>query len=267
MCKLDQRPIEVYNPIYLNNRINQIIRKPGAWIMPKRMSSEFLEYLVETYEVDDDCDRLPSLQDLSKQLEISVSSLREQMEVGRALGLVEAKPRTGLRRLPYSFLPAVELSLSCAIAMEQENFLKFADLRRNIEGAYWYQAVNLLTTEDKEYLQNLIARAWQKLHGPPIQIPQDEHRELHLTIYKRLDNPFVSGILEAYWEAYEAVGLNLYVGYQYLDEVWSYHQRMVDGICSGDYEAGYQALVEHTDLIRHRVIENEDGKIMVAQTY
>lgn len=257
----------MYNPIYLNNRINQIIRKPGAWIMPKRMSSEFLEYLVETYEVDDDCDRLPSLQDLSKQLEISVSSLREQMEVGRALGLVEAKPRTGLRRLPYSFLPAVELSLSCAIAMEQENFLKFADLRRNLEGAYWYQAVNLLTTEDKEYLQNLIARAWQKLRGTPIQIPQDEHRELHLTIYKRLDNPFVSGILEAYWEAYEAVGLNLYAGYQYLDEVWSYHQRMVDGICSGDYEDGYQALVEHTDLIRHRVIENEDGKIMVAQTY
>jgi DNA-binding FadR family transcriptional regulator len=267
MHELDPREIEWYNPIYLNNRINQINRKPGAWIMPKRMSSEFLEYLVETYEVDDDCDRLPSLQDLSKQLEISVSSLREQMEVGRALGLVEAKPRTGLRRLPYSFLPAVELSLSCAIAMEQENFLKFADLRRNLEGAYWYQAVNLLTTEDKEYLQNLIARAWQKLHGPPIQIPQDEHRELHLTIYKRLDNPFVSGILEAYWEAYEAVGLNLYVGYQYLDEVWSYHQRMVDGICSGDYEAGYQALVEHTDLIRHRVIENEDGKIMVAQTY
>jgi hypothetical protein len=42
---------------------------------------------------------------------------------------------------------------------------------------------------------------------------------------------------------------------------------MVDGISSGDFEAGYQALVEHTDLIRHRVIENEDGQVMVAQTY
>ena len=110
-------------------------------------------------------------------------------------------------------------------------------------------------------------QAWRKLRGTPIQIPQEEHRDLHLTIYKRLDNPFVSGILEAYWEAYEAVGLNLYAGYQYLDEVWSYHQQMVEGILSGDLESGYQALVEHTDLIRHRVVESEDGMVTAAQSY
>ena len=93
-----------------------------------------------------------------------------------------------------------------------------------------------------------------------------EHRLLHLTIYNKLDNPFVSGLLEAYWEAYEAVGLNLYAGYTYLEEVWTYHQQMVDGIFSGDLEAGYQALIEHTDLIRHRVIEAEDGSMLVAQS-
>jgi DNA-binding FadR family transcriptional regulator len=236
-------------------------------MMPKSLSSDFLNYLAETYQVDEDCERLPSLLDLSKQLGVSVSSLREQMEVGRALGLVEAKPRTGLRRLPYSFTPAVDQSLAYAITIDQEHFLKFADLRQHLETAYWYQAVNLLTDEDKVELVRLVEGAWGKLRGTPIQIPQFEHRQLHLTIYKRLDNPFVSGILEAYWEAYEAVGLNLYAGYQYLEEVWTYHQQMVDGICSGDLEAGYKALVEHTDLIRHRVIENEDGRIMVAQSY
>lgn len=234
---------------------------------PNNLSSDFLTYLAETNRVDENCERLPSLHVLSKQLGVSVSSLREQMEVARALGLVEAKPRTGLRRLPYSFRPAVDQSLSYAIAIDQENFLKFADLRRNVEAAYWYQAVRLLTEEDHHVLQQLIEHAWEKLRGTPIQIPQLEHRQLHLSIYKRLDNPFVSGILEAYWEAYEAVGLNLYAGYAYLDEVWSYHQRMVDAICSGDLEAGHQALLEHTDLIRHRVIESEDGKIKVAQSY
>lgn len=234
-------------------------------MMPKNLSSDFLNYLANTYQMDEDCERLPSLQVLSKQLGVSVSSLREQMEVGRALGLVEAKPRTGLRRLPYSFFPAVNQSLSYAITIDQEYFLKFADLRHNVEAAFWYQAVSLLTGEDKVGLQNLIDQAWEKLHGNPIQIPQYEHRQLHLTIYKRLDNPFVSGILEAYWEAYDAVGLNLYAGYRYLEEVWTYHQQMVDGICNGDLDAGYQALVEHTDLIRHRVFEREEGEIIVAQ--
>jgi DNA-binding FadR family transcriptional regulator len=235
-------------------------------MMPKNLSSDFLNYLAETYQMDEDCERLPSLQVLSKQLGVSVSSLREQMEVGRALGLVEAKPRTGLRRLPYSFFPAVNQSLTYAIAIDQEYLLKFVDLRRNLEAAFWYQAVYLLTEEDKVGLQKLIDQAWEKLRGTPIQIPQLEHRQLHLSIYKRLDNPFVSGILEAYWEAYEAVGLNLYAGYQYLEEVWIYHQKMVDGICSGDLDAGYHALVEHTDLIRHRVIEREDGNTMVTQS-
>lgn len=236
-------------------------------MVPKNLSSDFLTYLAETNRLDEDCERLPSLQELSKQMGVSVSSLREQMGVARALGLVEAKPRTGLRRLPYSFLPAVDKSLSYAIAIDQENFLKFADLRRNVEAAYWYQAVPLLTESDRQYLQHLIDQAWDKLRGTPIQIPQIEHRQLHISIYKRLDNPFVTGILEAYWEAYEAVGLNLYAGYDYLDEVWTYHQRMVDGICSGDLEAGYQALLEHTDLIRHRLVESEDGTIRVAQSY
>jgi len=233
--------------------------------MPKSLSSDFLNYLAETYQMDEECEHLPSLQVLSKQLGVSVSSLREQMEVGRALGLVEAKPRTGLRRLPYSFFPAVNQSLTYAITIDQEYFLKFADLRRNLEAAFWYQAVYLLNEEDKVLLQKLIDQAWEKLRGTPIQIPQHEHRQLHLTIYKRLDNPFVSGILEAYWEAYEAVGLNLFAGYQYLEEVWTYHQQMVDGICNEDLDAGYQALVEHTDLIRHRVVEREDGKNIAAQ--
>jgi DNA-binding FadR family transcriptional regulator len=236
-------------------------------MVSKNLSSDFLTYLAETNRLDEDCERLPSLQELSKQMGVSVSSLREQMEVARALGLVEAKPRTGLRRLPYTFLPAVDKSLSYAIAIDQENFLKFADLRRNVEAAYWYQAVPLLTESDRQYLQHLIDQAWDKLRGTPIQIPQIEHRQLHISIYKRLDNPFVTGILEAYWEAYEAVGLNLYAGYDYLDEVWTYHQRMVDGICSGDLEAGYQALLEHTDLIRHRLVESEDGTSRVAQSY
>jgi DNA-binding FadR family transcriptional regulator len=225
-----------------------------------KLSSEFLAYLADTYDADGDCERLPSLHALSKQLGVSVSSLREQMEVARALGLVEARPRTGIRRLPYSFTPAVEQSLFFALNLDPDSFLKFADLRQNLETAYWYQAVDLLTEDDQIFLQDLMGEAWAKLRGTPIKIPQLEHRQLHMTIYRRLDNPFVSGILEAYWDAYEAVGLNLYADYHYLEEVWTYHQRMVDAICGGVLADGYQALVEHNDLIRHRVVQDENGR-------
>jgi DNA-binding GntR family transcriptional regulator len=92
----------------------------------------------------------------------------------------------------------------------------------------------------------------EKLNGQTIQIPHQEHRQLHLGIYRRLDNPFVLGLLEAYWEAYEAVGLNLYTDIGYLQQVWAYHEEMVQSICDGDFARGYQALIEHKDLLYHR---------------
>ena len=212
--------------------------------------SEFLRYLASHPEADD---KLPSLNDLSRELNISLASLREQLEVARALGFVEVRQKTGTRRLSYSFTPAIRQSLGYALALNDEHFRKFAEMRNHLEAAYWHEAVRLLTEADKAELNVIIARAWEKLGGTPVQVPHEEHRKLHLTIYKNLDNPFVIGVLEAYWEAYEAVGLNVFAGgYEYLQEVWQYHQRMVESICSGKFEVGYEALVRHTDLLYHR---------------
>lgn len=121
-----------------------------------------------------------------------------------------------------------------------------------MEAAYWYQAVSQLTLEDHQLLRDLVVRAHQKLRGHPVQIPHSEHRELHLSIYRRLDNPFVLGILDTYWELYEAVGLAVYTDYSYLEKVWQYHERMVEAICAGNFAAGYQALNEHVDLLYQR---------------
>lgn len=212
--------------------------------------SEFLRYLATHEEVDQG---LPSLKQLSVKLGVSLASLREQLEVARALGLIEIKPRLGMKRREYSFTPAINQSLGYALALSNEHFRKYAELRNHIESAFWHEAAQKLTEEDQQELQSLVARAWEKLRGTPIRVPHEEHRDLHLKIYSRLENPFVTGILEAYWEAYEAVGLNVFAGgYEYLEEVWRYHQKMVEAICNGNFESGYEALVHHTDLLYHR---------------
>jgi DNA-binding FadR family transcriptional regulator len=213
--------------------------------------SEFLRYLAANEEAESG---LPTLNDLSQELGVSLASLREQLEVARALGLVEIKPgRGGTRRRTFSFTPAIRQSLGYALALGDGHFQKYAELRNHVESAYWHEAVQKLTVKDKEELQALVARAWHKLRRTPIQVPHEEHRNLHLLIYSRLDNPFVTGILEAYWDAYEAMRLNMLTGgYDYLQEVWQYHQKMVEAICDNDMKAGYDALITHTDLLYHR---------------
>src|SRR5512138_136506 len=114
-------------------------------IMRERVSpdiSEFMRYLASHEEAETG---LPTLNELSEELGISVASLREQLEVARALGLVEVKPgRGGTRRRSYSFTPAVRQSLGYALAMNDDHFRKYSELRNHIEAAYWYEAVETL---------------------------------------------------------------------------------------------------------------------------
>jgi DNA-binding FadR family transcriptional regulator len=217
-------------------------------LIPAQLSP-FMRYLAEHAE---DGRRLPSLVDISKELNISTASLREQLEVARALGVVEVKPRTGIRCKEYSFEPAVIQSLFFALSVSPEYFEAFSILRTHIEASFWFEAVKALTSTEHSVLRDLISRAEEKLSSAAIQIPHSEHRALHLTIYSRLENPFVTGILEAYWDMYEAIGLALFTDFAYLQTVWQYHHKMVEGICSGDLNAGYQALVDHVDLIHLR---------------
>jgi DNA-binding FadR family transcriptional regulator len=154
-------------------------------------------------------------------------------------------------------VPAVRLSLLVALALDKQYFDAFSSLRAHLEVGYWDEAVALLTEEDRAHLRELVRMAWDKLNQVRVQIPYPEHRALHLAIYRRLDNPFVLGLLEAYWDAYEFVELNTYADYAYLKKVWQFHHRIVEAICQQEYALGKQLLVEHMRLLSGRGISVE----------
>jgi DNA-binding FadR family transcriptional regulator len=215
-------------------------------------NSQFIHYLAQHTLDNPDDEQLPSLNDISADLGVSVARLREQLEVARALGLVAVRPRTGIKRQPFSFAPAAWHSLAFALAIDPGQFETFANLRKHIELAYFHEAAQLLSSADKDELQKLVDQAQAKLAGTPIRIPTVEHRTLHLLIFTKLENPFVIGILEAYWEAYDAVGLSIFADLKYLNMVWDYHQQMVTAIKAGAYDEAHQALAEHMTLIQSR---------------
>lgn len=228
-----------------------------------KINSDFLNYLLEQ-DVDPG-ERFPSLADISSEIGVSVGKLREQFEVARMLGLVEASPRRGITRKAYDFHPPVRLSLLMGLALNAGHFREFSSLRAHLETAYWSEAVVLLTQEDKEKLQQLVKRATDQLNRDRVQIPHYEHRALHLTIFSRLDNLFVKGLLEAYWDAYEAARLNRYADYAYLQEVWGYHARIVDAICEERYDDGKELLLEHMTLLRQQRVEKEKNGVGVSE--
>lgn len=212
--------------------------------------SEFLRYLAAIPDGGDQ--RIPPLSELSKQLGLSVATLREQLEVARLLGIVDIKPKAGIHKCEYLLKPALIASLSYGLETNSALFTHLANLRKHLEAAYFIEAVQLLSTSDIEHLSSITKKAQEKIRSIPPQLPNIEHRELHLGIYKRLNNPFVTSILEVYWDLYRSTGLEIYTEMTYIDRVWQYHQRIVDSIRQGNPNLGLQILMEHMDLISQR---------------
>ncbi|MCL4251501.1 MAG: FCD domain-containing protein [Anaerolineae bacterium] len=200
-------------------------------------------------------DRLPTINELQdpEHLGISISKVREQLEVARALGIVEVRSKTGMKLREYSFTPAIRLSLFYALSAQPQLFEAFSALRNHVEIAFWHEACALLTDEDRLGMRQCILAAREKLspHNGHIHIPYEEHRAFHLGMFNHLENPFVIGILEAYWDAYEAVEVSRYADYAYHTKVWDYHERILDAICASDFERAQELFIEHIDLRQH----------------
>jgi DNA-binding FadR family transcriptional regulator len=212
-----------------------------------KLDSQFLNYLIETQIAPGE--RVPTLQAIGNDLGISVGKLREQLEVARNLGLVSVRPRVGIQREPLDFSKAILPSVLFSLGTGEASFIQFSRLRRAIETDLWPEAVVLLTEDDKNQLRQIINRAWQKLRGQPIHVPNGEHRQFHLLIFSRLDNPFVQGLLASYWDAYEASELTRFASYQYWLDVWNYHEKIADALCANEFDKGRQLLVDHFDLL------------------
>lgn len=219
--------------------------------MSSQLKFDLLDYFScqsQDYGIEN-CE-IPSLKELSHTQGVSIAKLREQLSVARSFGFVDVQPKTGIKLLPYSFAPAVKKSLSFALSLDRGYFDDFSQLRRQIESNFWFEAVEKLDEEDFQYLQELVDLAWAKLESSPPRLPHQEHRELHLTIYGKIENVFVLGLLEAYWDAYEEVGLNRYTELAHLKIVWDYHRKIVNALLNGEIEEGYKMLLEHMDLLK-----------------
>ncbi|MGB4596212.1 MAG: FCD domain-containing protein [Anaerolineaceae bacterium] len=193
---------------------------------------------------------VPSIPQLSQELGISTSSVREQLEVAKRLGVVEVKPKVGIQSRQFSLTETLNTALSYGIAVDNTLFDQFSDLRKHLESSYWFESVSKLTHADIDQLQLLVNLALSRIQNQPMQIPEREHRDFHLTFFKRLENPVVISLLEAYWDVYHKTGVTLLMDQNYLVSVWHYHQLMVDALRDREFEKGYQALLTHMDLVK-----------------
>ena len=212
--------------------------------------SAFIEYLLSLTQ--EGKNRLPSISQIGQELGMSTPCIREQMELAKILGLIQVQPRKGISILPYDFSQAVIKSLYCAIKSDNDYFHQYSNLRNQLEKSFFIQSATMLNISDISAIKSVVQNAKNKLNAKHIQIPHKEHRTFHLRIYSKLENVFVNGLLNSYWDMYEVVGLDQYFDLSYLEKVWNYHDRIIKNVAIGEFNKAYQILSEHINLIYKR---------------
>jgi DNA-binding FadR family transcriptional regulator len=210
----------------------------------------FLDYLIGFHKQNKGS--IPSIQAISEDLGFSTATLREQMELAKNLGFISAQPRKGVELLPYKFRPAASKSLYYAVNLDYSFFFQYSEVRSHLEKAFFLESVRLLNQEDLYTIQKLVREAFEKLNGDPVRIPHEEHRGYHLAFYSKQQNIFLTGLLEAYWDVYEQMGLNLYADLNYLKNVWEYHKKILDLCMEGQHQEAYHLLGKHMEFIYER---------------
>jgi GntR family transcriptional repressor for pyruvate dehydrogenase complex len=229
------------------------------------MLQGILPYSILQYIVDEElCShsgdpvKLPPMEELAERLGVSRGKLREELVAVQAYGVVEMRPGDGTYVCPFDFYTAIRTLVLYGTACDWKNFDHFYRLRIHLEIGFWEEATRGLLAEDKQELEKILERAECKLKNLPTEIPHREHRDLHLLMYSRLENKFVQGILKAYWDTYEAVGLHRYFDYTYYEKIWTSHREMIQAIMADQFEAGKEIMVEHFTLLENRLQSGSD---------
>lgn len=220
------------------------------------LSSPVFQYIIEEGLKAQDPNgqvKLPSMDELCQQLGISRGKLREELIAAQACGVVEMRPGDGTYVRPFDFYTPIHTLLLYSVALDRKNFDRYYQLRVQLEAAFWEEATRKLHPEDLAGLRQIVERAEHKLAGERVEIPHREHREFHLFPFMRLDNEFVLGLLRAYWDVYEAVGLHLYFDLGYFQSMWNSHRAMLEAVEAGDYARGRELLIEHFTLLSNRL--------------
>ncbi|MBN1814359.1 MAG: FadR family transcriptional regulator [Anaerolineae bacterium] len=219
-----------------------------------------LPYYILQYIIDNDLQisegeeiKLPPMDELAAEMGISRGKLREEMVVAQAYGAVEMRPGDGTYVRPFDFYTAIRTLVLYGTAYDWKNFDHLYRLRVQLEITFWQEAVQNLTMEDKEELERIVEQAEHKLTGSPVEIPHKGHRDFHLLIFGGLDNKFVQGLLKAYWDAYEAVGLHRYFDLNYYEKMWISHRAIAEAIIADQYRKGQEILVQHFTLLESRL--------------
>ena len=141
-------------------------------------------------------DRLPTEEQISREIGAGRNVVREALRGLETLGLVEARQGDGRFVREFTF-DAVLDNLPYAMYLDRNSYVEQLEVRAELETGFVGRASRLLDADDLEHLHRSCAALCQKtLAGQPAL---DEDMAFHRRIFHRLDNHVLARLLDVFW--------------------------------------------------------------------
>jgi DNA-binding FadR family transcriptional regulator len=141
---------------------------------------------------------LPSEGELAERLGVGRNSVREAVKALEALGIIEVKVGSGLFVRAFSLDPLLD-NLTDLMLADVELLAEIREARRFLEVGMIENVIGAVDGAQLAHLRSIL-REWREVAGERGYSP-DHDRAFHHAVRENIDNGFVSGILERFWEA------------------------------------------------------------------
>jgi DNA-binding FadR family transcriptional regulator len=146
--------------------------------------------------------KIPSENELSSELGVSRTAIREGLKSLEAVGVINA--RHGKGRFVSKFdSGAIADNLAMSLTLDRPSLQEVLEIRKALETRFLSQAAALLKEEDFEALDRLVLRMRFKVKEPTTFLQED--MDFHRILFSKLNNRVLLNILEIFWKLFAQV--------------------------------------------------------------
>jgi DNA-binding FadR family transcriptional regulator len=223
-------------------------RRAGGSRLSEKAQQAIKQYILERWLQPGAL--LPTEGQLTQELRISRTAVREAVKALEALGLLEARPGVGLIVRSFSFDPILD-NLVYSLQVDRTLILDLLFVRRQLETGAIESVAKTATESQLRVLRSLADRMGD--HAARDEPFPDEDRAFHHTLYAGLENPLLLKLLDVFWQVY------LRLREQTFDseplavvESWEIHCAIVDALQRADPALAREAVAKHFETVERR---------------
>ena len=203
----------------------------------KRGQDEIRAFILDNHMVAGDA--LPSEAEMSTKLGMSRLSLREAVRGLEMVGVLTVQHGGSVRVAEFSFAPILE-NLPYGLQANSRSFRDLLELRESLEEGLAARILEVLRPRDVDRL-NALAVAMADPDADRAELDRRFHEEL----YRPLENPLVSQIIETFWQAFHRMRDSHDVPVPTPARLSETHLAIVDALRERDDEALATAMRDH----------------------